>query len=312
MTELMQSSNARGGFNALIGAMWLALPFTAYRYWSAWDRLPAHMATHFGANGRPNGWMTPQQSLTFSLVLLAIMLTVFTVILLYTSRRTVHLTASAWAMMAVFYAIVGVMTYVNDSVLQYNLSQSSIPLGGIAAVVLIPIILFIAIFIGGKRGSALTNSSLISEETHASQGMAVICLIPAAVLVAVVVNVPTVGLKFALSAAALVLIGCAAMAWNGFHYLFSTSGVEIRTLGFRLRSIPASEIESYAVDQWSALRGYGIRGIGNQRAYVWSKSGVRIKTTEGEVFLGHEAPGKIIHALDLITHRKAHEGARSF
>src|SRR5581483_1355431 len=312
MSESTQSSNARGGFNALMGAMWLALPFTAYRYWSAWDRLPAHMATHFGANGQPNGWMTPQQSLTFSLVPLAIVLTVFTVILLYTSRRTVHLDATAWAMMAMFYVIVGVVTYISDSVLQYNLSQSSIPLAGIAAVVLIAIIVFVAIFIGGKRGSGLTSSSLISEETHASRGVAVICLIPAALMAALVVNVPTVGLKLSLSAAALALIGCAAMAWDGFHFLFSASGVEIRTLGFRLRSIPASEIESYAVDQRSGLGGYGIRGVGNQRAYVWSKTGVRIKTTEGEVFLGHEAPGKIIHDLDLITHNKAHEGARSF
>src|SRR5581483_781753 len=297
---------------ALIGAMWLALPLTACRYWSAWDRLPAHMATHFGANGQPNGWMTPQQSLTFSLVLLAIVLTVFTVILLYTSRRTVHLDLTAWAMMAVFYVIVGVVTYISDSVLEYNVSQSSIPLGGVAAVVLIAIIVFIGIFLSGKRGSGLPDSSLISQETHASQGIAVICLIPAAVMVAVAVSVPTIGLKLTLSTAALALTGCAAMAWDGFHYRFSASGLEIRTLGFRLRSIPVSEIQSYAVDQWSGLGGYGIRGVGNQRAYVWCKTGVRIKTTEGEVFLGHEAPGKVIHDLDLITHHKAHEGARSF
>ena len=33
--------------------------------------------------------------------------------------------------------------------------------------------------------------------------------------------------------------------------------------------------------------GYGIRGIGERRAYVWCNSGVRIMLSDGEVFLGH-------------------------
>lgn len=305
MTESIQSSRDRSRFNALVAAMWLALPFIAYRYWSVWDRLPARMATHFGANGQPNGWMTPQQSLTFSVTMLAILLTVFTLILLYASRRTVHLDATSWAMLGLFYVITGVTTYINDSVLQYNVSEASIPLAGIAGVILVGTIVFTAIFLGAKRGSALTVSTLVSEEKDSSRGVAAFCLILAAVTAAVVFNVQTIGLKLAFSAGILVTIACAAMAWDGFHYLFSPAGVEIRTLGFRLRSVPINEIESYAVDRWSTLGGYGIRGVGNTRAYVWSKTGVRIKTTEGEIFLGHEEPGRIIHDLDLLTH--AHE-----
>jgi hypothetical protein len=311
MTESIQSTSGRAPFYALVAIMWLAVPFTAFRYWSVWDRLPARLATHFGADGRPNGWMTPQQSLSFSLMMIAILLTVFTVILLYTSRRTVHLGASSWAMLAVFYVITGVMTYINDSVLQYNVSGSSIPLGGVAVVVIIAVVVFAAIFATAKRGSALTDSTLISEEKQASLGVAIVCLIPAAVTVAVVINVPVMGLKLALSAAAVVMVGCAAMAWDGFHYLFSPSGVEVRTLGFRLRSIPVNEIQSYAVDRWKSLGGYGIRGVGDTRAYVWSKTGVRIKTSEGEVFLGHTEPGRLIHDLDLLTQHKVHERAPS-
>jgi hypothetical protein len=74
--------------------------------------------------------------------------------------------------------------------------------------------------------------------------------------------------------------------------------VEIRTLGFRLRSIPRAEIKQYAPESWNPLRGYGIRGIGNRRAYVWGNKGVRIETTEGEVFLGHEQPDRIVRDLD--------------
>jgi hypothetical protein len=69
-----------------------------------------------------------------------------------------------------------------------------------------------------------------------------------------------------------------------------------------LRSIPRHEIKQYEVESWNPLRGYGIRGIGNRRAYVWCNKGVRIRTTEGEVFLGHTEPERIVHDLDSITH----------
>jgi hypothetical protein len=74
--------------------------------------------------------------------------------------------------------------------------------------------------------------------------------------------------------------------------------VEIRTLGFRLRSIPRADIKGYSVESWNPLRGYGIRGIGNRRAYVWCNQGVRIQTTNGEVFLGHSEPERIVRDLD--------------
>ncbi len=59
------------------------------------------------------------------------------------------------------------------------------------------------------------------------------------------------------------------------------------------------------------MGGYGIRGIGDRRAYVWGNRGVRIKTSEGEVFLGHSEPEKIVRDLDLITHNhEAREASR--
>ncbi len=91
--------------------------------------------------------------------------------------------------------------------------------------------------------------------------------------------------------------------------LFSSSGVEVRTLGFRLRSIPAADIKSYALDRWNVIGGYGIRGVGDKRAYVWGNRGVRIKTLEGEVFLGHDSPEQIIRDLDLITRKHEARGA---
>jgi hypothetical protein len=103
-----------------------------------------------------------------------------------------------------------------------------------------------------------------------------------------------------MSLGAILMLGAAALAWSGFHYLFTNAGVEIRTLGFRLRSIPTEQIKEYAVGRWTPTGGYGIRGVGDKRAYVWGNKGVRIKTTDGEIFLGHSEPERIVHDLDLI------------
>jgi len=48
------------------------------------------------------------------------------------------------------------------------------------------------------------------------------------------------------------------------------------------------------------LRGYGIRGIGKTRAYVWGNKVVHIKTTNGDVFLGHSDPQRIVCDLDRV------------
>ena len=63
------------------------------------------------------------------------------------------------------------------------------------------------------------------------------------------------------------------------------------------------------MDRWKVIGGYGIRGLGNRRAYVWGTHGVRIKTTQGEVFLGHSEPEKIIRDLDLVT--RNHEASEA-
>ena len=92
-----------------------------------------------------------------------------------------------------------------------------------------------------------------------------------------------------------------ALVLSGFQYRFLRDGVEIRTLGFRLRSIPKQAIVSYSIEPWSLLRGYGIRGIGNSRAYVWGDKVVHIRTTNGDVYLGHSRPERIVRDLDRVT-----------
>jgi hypothetical protein len=58
---------------------------------------------------------------------------------------------------------------------------------------------------------------------------------------------------------------------------------------------------SYSIEPWAFIRGYGIRGIGNTRAYVWCNKVVHIRTSNGEIFLGHSDPERIVRDLDMVT-----------
>ena len=75
------------------------------------------MATHFGAAGQPNGWMTRETSLIFSLVLLVFLLVTFTWVL----TRVRKPDALAWSLLAMLYVVMGVLFSVNAAVLNYNL-----------------------------------------------------------------------------------------------------------------------------------------------------------------------------------------------
>lgn len=142
---------------------------------------------------------------------------------------------------------------------------------------------------------------LIAEETHTGRIWSLLIL-PALILPAVsVVFFPTAPARWALTLVAVVGLGALAMMWSGFQYRFLRHGVEIRTCGFHLRSIPKQAILGYSIESWGLPRGYGIRGIGNSRAYVWGNKVVHIRTTNGEVYLGHDDPERIVRDLDMVT-----------
>lgn len=141
----------------------------------------------------------------------------------------------------------------------------------------------------------------LAEETHSGRLWSVIIL---AVVLGPVLSValcPTGPARFVLGIVGVIGLGAFAMAWSGFRYRFLSFGVEVRTLGFRLRWIPKQAILSYSIEPWSWVRGYGIRGIGATRAYVWSNKVVHIRTTNGEIYLGHRDPERIVRDLDMVT-----------
>jgi hypothetical protein len=284
-------------FQVFIWLMWLALPITAFRFWLAWDRLPLRMATHFGINGQPNGWMPRQTAFYMAMGITALMVVVFTVISIVAHKTHVP-DAFSWSLLGFFYLVIGFVYAGNSGVVQYNVEGRRVEIDFWIVLVPVAVIGLTAIFLGTNRGTSLPITDVIAEESHGSRvwSLLFIALLLAQFAAAIAIPVPPVRIASALLGLLFALI--AVHIWTGFQYVFTGAGVEIRTLGFRLRSIRREEIKQYAAESWNPLRGYGIRGIGNRRAYVWCNHGVRITTIEGEVFLGHNDPERIVRDLD--------------
>jgi hypothetical protein len=283
---------------ALIWLMWLALPITASRFWLAWNQLPLRMATHFNINGQPNGWMPRETAFYFALGVTALLIAVFTVIS-YVAHKTHAPDLFSWSLLGFFCLVIGFVYAENSGVVQYNLDGERMEIDFWTVLVPAATIALVAIFLGAKRGASLPFAVVIAEESQGSRAWSLlfIALLLAQFAAAVVIPAPPVRIASAI----LVLFAVIAVhVWTGFQYFFSSAGAEIRTLGFRLRSIPVEDIRRYAVESWIPVRGYGIRGIGNRRAYVWCNKGVCIQTIDGEVFLGHSEPNRIVRDLDSI------------
>lgn len=285
-------------YRTMTALLWVALPLTAFQFWRVWNELPARMASHFGAAGQPNGWMSRETLAIFFLVLLTFLLATFT----WALTRVRKPDALAWSLLAMFYVVVGLLLSVNSAVLKYNLYGHPLNILPELVVVFIAAFVVTGVALGAKRGPVLPRQTAAAdfEEVHASPLWAFLFAVLTAIELAVIAVIPLPGLRLAMALPALLLLGATALAWSGFHYRFTSQGVEISTLGFRLRSIPLQNIKAYAIAPWNPLGGYGVRGIGEKRAYVWGNTGVRMMLSDGEVFIGHREPGKIMNDLNAI------------
>jgi hypothetical protein len=293
-------------YRTMTALLWLALPLTGWQFWTVWNQLPARMASHFGASGQPNGWMSRETLAIFFLVLLTFLLTTFT----WALTRARKPDALAWSLLAMFYVVVGVLLSVNSAVLKFNLYGHPLNLLPELVVVFIAALVVIGVALGAKRGPGMPRQTAAAdvEEVHASPLWTLLFAVLTAIELAVIALIPLPGLRLVMALPALLLVGVTALAWSGFHYRFTSHGIEISTLGFRLRSIPLQNIKAYAVAPWNPLGGYGVRGIGERRAYVWGNTGVRIMLSDGEVFLGHRNPERIMNDLNTIRQtQKARE-----
>jgi hypothetical protein len=289
----------RNYWRGFIALLWFALPVMALRYWLVWDRLPVRVASHFDAAGNANGWMSREQSLVFTLGFLVFMVTVSSVIL-YAIHRNYPISTLSWGLVAFFHIEIWTIVVLLDSTLRYNLDGSPISVAPLLLITPVAILGVIGIGFAEKRGAALPPTDVLAEEVHAGRLWGTIFAIPLLAAGSVVAVVPNLTMRFGAALLGLLFIGVFAMAWDGFHYYFTRHGLEIRTLGFRLKSIPGGQIRQYGVESWNPMMGYGIRGLGNHKAYVWGNRGVRVHMDDGEVFLGHSNPQRIVHDLDLV------------
>jgi hypothetical protein len=150
------------------------------------------------------------------------------------------------------------------------------------------------------QNDVLAND-VLAEETHSGRGWSLLILL---VMIGPVIawsQAHTAPVLWTVVLVGVIAVGACAMAWSGFQYRFLRDGVEIRMLGFRLRSIPKQSIVSYSIEPWAFIRGYGFRGIGRTRAYVWCNKVVHIRTTNGDIFLGHHDPERVVRDLDMVT-----------
>ena len=293
-------------YRTMTALLWMALPLTVLQFWTAWNQLPTRMASHFGAAGQPNGWMSREALAIFFLVLLTFLLATFTWVL----TRVRNPDTLAWALLAMFYVVVGMLLSVNSAMLKYNLYGHPLNILPELVMVFIAAFVVVGVALGAKRGRVLLRQAAAAdvEQVHASPLWALLFAVLTAIELAVIAVIPLPGLRLVMALPALLLLGVTALAWSGFHYRFTSHGVEISTLGFRLRSIPLQSIKAYAVAPWNPLYGYGVRGTGERRAYVWGNTGVRIMLADGEVFLGHAEPEKIMNDLNAIRQiQKARE-----
>lgn len=298
--------NSRTLFGLFSALQWLALPILVLNFGTVWQKLPDRMATHFDLAGQPNGWMTREEAVV-------VMLGISTAVLIlatWIASRVKDPDATAWGLIALFCIVQGTLIYAAQSLIDFNLSGKPVHPGPVLLVGIIAAVLLIVLSLSTRRGEHLPIGRVYATETHASAVWALVCGAPLLIFIPVVATAPVAALKVALGLAALIGIWAASMAAFGFQYTFSSTGVDIRTLGFRLRSIAASDIRSYAEDNWPIWGGRGIRSLGNRRAYVWGNRGVRIQTNTGEIFLGHSEPNRLMRDLDrVVQSRKASEGA---
>jgi hypothetical protein len=291
----------RSLYKTLAALLWFAPVAICIRYRQLWDLLPARMATHFDTAGHPNGWMTREMSLYWSAGFLALMAVIFFVVL-FVIQKKYELTKLSWTLLIFFHAEIWTFVYLMNSLAEFSLRHTPLAISPLPIVSAIGVLVVLVVALTEKRGAAFASGEILAEEVHSGRKLTLLFLVPPVILAPIALAIPLPAVRLALSIAAVIMLAAFAMAWDGFHYYFTRHGVEIRTLGFRLKSIPLLQIKNYKIQSWSPIRGYGIRGVGNCKAYVWGNTGVRLDLFDGSVFLGHSDPQRIVHDLNVIKH----------
>jgi hypothetical protein len=142
-------------------------------------------------------------------------------------------------------------------------------------------------------------SGTIAEELHRGRGGLILYGWLGGAIYAMCLPIDDIpAVRFVSCILGLLALAVGVLAECGYRYRFTPSGLEILTLGFQLRFIPVDQIVHYEQAKWTPRDRWNFGIYGRRRSFLWGGPGVRIQTLDGEVYLGHELPQKIIADLD--------------
>ncbi|HEY3929379.1 MAG TPA: DUF1648 domain-containing protein [Candidatus Koribacter sp.] len=273
----------------------------------SYGQLPARIAAHFNAAGVANGWMPKHQLFTEVCLISFGLLCLFTFLL----SRVTHVGGIGWLVMVAEYFAMGTLLMVTHGMMQIGLGETQtldFPIGKWAsfmAGVLVAGEIFHVFAL--RRDVDVDHGQFVALERHGSNraaaGLAGVAVAMLGLPLALDVSGPG---RMIPAVVGFVTLICAIWAYTGFVYRLSTNGLEIRMLGVPIRFVSAAQIASVNARACDALKdfgGWGIRGIGNMRAYVWGGDRcVHIHTHAGEdIYLGSSDAQQLARELESLV-----------
>ena len=292
------------GWRGALLAPWLGLMAMIAEIWSVYDQLPAVIASHFNAAGVPNGW-APKAQLFSVIVPIALgLLCLFT----FLTSRFDQQSGLGWLCLVAEYWGIGIFVMLTHGTLKVALGEAKVldfPMAWWSVLCGVALVTGEAMRIRAQRTRANAHEgSPIAEERHGSNAMGGIFAVIGIGFLAGAALLPTAGpARGILAVVGLITVACAVWAWTGFQYRITTAGIEIRSLGMPFRFIAAGDVRSFEAHTCNPLTdfgGWGIRGIGKMRAYIWGGNRcVHIRTQQGdEIYLGLAEADRMVRELD--------------
>ncbi len=277
------------------------LATSVYLQWSWRDQLPARIATHFGADGRPDGWSSLNGNITFTVVFGTLM-TIFmlgTGLLVHQGRQMGGVAAGTGAFIAALGA--GMVSTQRGATAQTEPQVGPMLFTALGLALAVGLLVWLAIRRRGPEPVAHTAPPTTAPTIAGAQTARLSWIRPlrrsrgalvASVLLGAVV--PIMALCIAAAgdwwmAAVLLLIGLVAFVPIGMMWAVVTidhRGVQARALGIRWMNIPLETVTSAEtvklVSPLGDFGGWGVRGgFSGDRGLVTSEGpGLRIHRAE--------------------------------
>src|SRR5262249_17451797 len=160
------------------------------------------------------------------------------IVLYFANRQEKQSSVFSWALLGFFYLIVTLVYRLNSGIVDFSLYGRPVEVGPVLIAVPVGVVALITVFLTSQIGAPLRGVDVIAVEAHGARGGSFILLLALVAEVWIVSTVAVAALRVGVVIVGTVLLAACAMAWSGFRYYFTRQGLEIRTLGFRLRSIP--------------------------------------------------------------------------